>query len=159
MSTAEKRAWTEVLLWSAALAYVWIRFTTGWEIAGQSFGLEVVEQGASQVFATYLGTGLFVAAAQLVIWAVFRSRGEDPERRDEREQLIELRSNQIGYWTGVAAINVIIVHVIASQAFAFGRDMPLQLTSMTGIAFALLFTLIIQEVARNGAALVLHRTS
>ena len=159
MSTAEKRAWTEVLLWSAALAYVWIRFTAGWEFAGQSFGLEVVEQGAAQVFATYLGTGLFVAAAQLVVWAVFRSRGEDPERRDEREQLIELRSNQIGYWTGVAAINVIIVHVIASQAFAFGRDMPLQLTSMTGIAFALLFTLIIQEVARNGAALVLHRTS
>ena len=159
MSTAEKRAWTEVLLWSAALAYVWIRFTAGWEVAGQSFGLEVVEQGAAQVFATYLGTGLFVAAAQLVIWAIFRSRGEDPERRDEREQLIELRSNQIGYWTGVAAINVIIVHVIASQAFAFGRDMPLQLTSMTGIVFALLVTLIIQEVARNGAALVLHRTS
>ena len=159
MSTAEKRAWTEVLLWSAALAYVWIRFTAGWEFAGQSFGLEVVEQGAAQVFATYLGTGLFVAAAQLVVWAVFRSRGEDPERRDEREQLIELRSNQIGYWTGVAAINVIIVHVIASQAFAFGRDMPLQLTSMTGIVFALLVTLIIQEVARNGAALVLHRTS
>ena len=159
MSTAERRAWTEVLLWSAALAYVWIRFTAGWEFAGQSFGLEVVEQGAAQVFATYLGTGLFVAAAQLVVWAVFRSRGEDPERRDEREQLIELRSNQIGYWTGVAAINVIIVHVIASQAFAFGRDMPLQLTSMTGIAFALLATLIIQEVARNGAALVLHRTS
>lgn len=159
MSTAEKRAWTEVLLWSAALAYVWIRFTAGWEFAGQSFGLQVVEQSASQVFAAYLGTGLFVAAAQLVVWAVFRSRGEDPEQRDERERLIELRSNQIGYWTGVAAMNVIIVHVIASQAFASGRDMPLQLTSMTGIVFALLVTLIIQEVVRNAAALLLHRIS
>jgi hypothetical protein len=159
MSTAEKRAWTEVILWSLALAFVWMRFTTGWEFAGQSFGLEVVEQSAGRVFAIYLGTGLFVAAVQLVIWAVFRSRGEDPEQRDEREQLIELRSNQIGYWTGVAAINVIIVHVIATQAFAFGRDMPLQLTSMTGIAFALLATLILQEVVRNGASLLLHRIS
>jgi hypothetical protein len=159
MSTDEKRAWTEILLWSVALAYVWIRFTAGWEFAGQSFGLQIVEQSAGQVLATYLGTGLFVAAVQLVIWALFRSRGEDPERRDEREQLIELRANQIGYWTGVAAINVIIVHVIATQAFAFGRDMPLQLTSMTGIAFALLATLILQEVVRNGASLLLHRTS
>lgn len=159
MSTTEKRAWTEVILWSLALAFVWMRFTAGWEVAGQSFGLEVVEQGAGRVFATYLGTGLFVAAVQLVIWAAFRSRGEDPEVRDEREQLIELRSNQVGYWTGVTVINVIIVHVIASQAFAFERDMPLQLTSMTGIAFALLAVLIIQEVARNAAAVLLHRVS
>jgi len=159
MSTTEKRAWTEVILWTLALAFVWMRFTAGWEIAGQSFGLQVVEQSPGRVFATYLGTGLFVAAVQLVIWAVFRSRGEDPALRDEREQIIELRSNQVGYWTGVTVVNVIIVHAIASQAFAFGRDMPLQLASMTGIAFALMATLIIQEVARNGAAVLLHRIS
>ena len=62
MSTAERRAWTEVVLWSLALAFVWMRCTTGWELAGQSFGLQVVEQGPRRVFATYLGTGLFVAA-------------------------------------------------------------------------------------------------
>lgn len=159
MSTAEKRAWTEFLLWSVALAYVWIRFTTGWDFAGQSFGLQIVEQGAGRVFATYLGTGLFVAAAQLIVQAVFRIRGEDLEQRDEREQFIELRSNRVGYWTGVAIINVIVMHVIATQAFAFGRDMPLQLTSMTGIVFALLAALIIQEVVRSGASLLLHRTT
>jgi hypothetical protein len=159
MSTTEKRAWTEVILWSLALAFVWMRFTTGWEFAGQSFGLQVVEQSPGQVFATYLGTGLIVAALQLGLRAAFRSRGEDLEQRDEREQLIELRSNQIGYWTGVGAINVIIVHVIATRAFAFDRDMPLDLTSMTGIVFALLAALILQEVVRNGATLLLHRIS
>ena len=43
--------------------------------------------------------------------------------------------------------------------FAFDRDMPLQLTSITGIAFALLATLILQEVARNGGSVLLHRIS
>lgn len=159
MSTAEKRAWTEVVLWSAALAWVWIRFTAGWEFAGQSFGLEVVEQSARRVFMAYLGIGLFVAALQLGVRALFQSRGEDLERRDERDRMIELRSNQVGYWTGVAAVNVIIVHVIATRAFAFDRDMPMDLTSMTGIVFALLAVLIVQEVVRNGAALLLHRIS
>lgn len=159
MSNAEKRAWTEVILWTLALAIVWMRFTTGWEFAGQSFGLQIVEQGAGRVFATYLGVGLFVAALQLGVRAVFHSRGEDLERRDERERAIEMRSNQVGYWTSVVTLNVIIMHLIYTQAFGFGRDMPLQLTSMTGIVFALLVTLMLQEVVRNGTALVLHRTS
>ncbi len=159
MSTTEKQAWTEIVLWSGALAYVWIRFTAGWDVAGQSFGLEIIERSAASVFATYLGIGLFVAALQLAVRAIFHSRGEDPELRDEREQMIEQRSRQIGYWTGIVAVNVIIVHVIATQAFAFGRDMPLQLTSMTGIVFALLATLIIQEVVRNCATLLLHRVT
>lgn len=51
------------------------------------------------------------------------------------------------------------MHVIATQAFAFGRDMPLQLTSMTGVVFALLAALILQEIVRNGALLLLHRTA
>lgn len=48
------------------------------------------------MFATYLGIGLFVAALQLGVRAFFRSRGEDLDRRDEREQMIEMRSNQVG---------------------------------------------------------------
>lgn len=157
MPVAEKRALTEIVLWSAVLAYAWIRFTAGWELAGQSFGLQVVEQDAGQVFATYLGIGLFVAAVQIGVTWFLGARGEDAEFRDERDQMIEARANQVAYWTVVTILNVIIIHVVAAEAFAHGRDVPLDLASPTGIVFALLVALLLQEIVRNATRLVLHR--
>lgn len=157
MPIAEKRALTEIVLWSVALAYVWMRFTAGWELAGQSFGLQVVEQGAGQVFATYLGVGLFVAAVQIGVTLFLSARGQDPEFRDERDQMIETRANQVAYWTGVTILNVIIIHVVATEAFARGRVVPLDLASPTGIVFALLAALLLQEIVRNATRLALHR--
>lgn len=159
MSVAEKRALTEVLLWSVALVYAWIRFTAGWELGGQSFGLQVVEQRAGQMLATYLGVGIFAAVIQIGLYSLLRARGEDVEFSDERDQMIETRSNQIAYWTGAAILNVIIIHVIASEAFARGREMQLDLASPTGVVFALLVAMLLQEIVRNGARLVLYRLS
>jgi hypothetical protein len=157
MPLAEKRALTEIVLWSVALACVWIRFTTGWELAGQSFGLEVVEQGAGRVFATYLGIGIFAAVVQIGLNGYFSARGEDVEFRDERDQMIETRANQVAYWTGAAILNVIIIHVIATEAFARGRELPLDLASPSGIVFALLTVLLLQEIVRNATLLAMHR--
>lgn len=157
MPAAEKRALTEIVLWSVALAYVWIRFTTGWELAGQSFGLEVVEQGAGRLFAAYLGVGIFAAIVQICLHGYFSARGEDLEFRDERDQVIETRANQVAYWTGAAILNVIIIHVIATEAFARGRELPLDLSSPTGIVFALLAALLLQEIVRNATLLALYR--
>lgn len=159
MSVAEKRALTEVVLWSVALVYAWIRFTAGWELGGQSFGLQVVEQRAGQMLATYLGVGIFAAVIQIGLYSLLRARGEDVEFSDERDQMIETRSNQIAYWTGAAILNVIIIHVIASEAFARGREMQLDLASPTGVVFALLVAMLLQEIVRNGARLVLYRLS
>ena len=157
MPLAEKRALTEIVLWSVALAYVWIRFTTGWELAGQSFGLEVVEQGAGRLFAAYLGVGIFAVVVQIGLYGYFSAKGEDVEFRDERDRMIETRANQVTYWTGAAMLNVIIVHVIATEAFARGRALPLDLASPTGIVFALLAALLLQEIVRNVTLLALYR--
>ena len=157
MPFAEKRALTEIVLWSVALAWVWIRFTAGWEVAGQSFGFTVVEQGAGRVLMVYLGVGILAAIVQVAVHGYFSARGEDVEFRDERDQMIETRANQIAYWTGVAILNVVIVHVIATEAYARGRELPLDLASPTGIVFALLSALLMQEIVRNATRLVLHR--
>jgi hypothetical protein len=157
MPVAEKRALTEIVLWSVIFAFVWTRFTTGWELAGQSFGLQVVEQGPGQVFATYLGIGIFAAIVQIGLYSFLGARGVDVEFRDERDRMIETRANQVAYWTGVTLLNVIIMHVIASEAFAFGRAMPLDLATPTGVVFALLVTLLLQEIVRNATRLALHR--
>jgi hypothetical protein len=109
------------------------------------------------VFATYLGVGLFVAAAQIGVTLFLSARGQDPEFRDERDQMIETRANQVAYWTGVTILNVIIIHVVATEAFARGRVVPLYLASPTGIVFALLATLLLQEIVRNATRLALHR--
>ena len=157
MPVAEKRALTEIVLWSVALAYVWIRFTTGWELAGQSFGLEVVEQSAGRAFAAYVGVGIFAAVVQIALRGYFGAKGEDVEFRDERDRMIETRANQVAYWTGAAILNVIVIHVIATEGFARGRELPLDLASPTGIVFALLAALLLQEIVRNATLLALYR--
>lgn len=157
MPVAEKRALTELVLWTVALAFVWMRYTAGWELAGQSFGLQVVEQGARQMLETYIGVGIFAVVVQLGVKSYLGARGEDIEFSDERDRMIETRANQVAYWTGVALLNVIIIHVIATEAFAHGREMPLDLATPTGIVFALLAALMLQEIVRNATRLVLHR--
>jgi hypothetical protein len=58
--------------------------------------------------------------------------------RDERDQMIEMRTNKVAYWTGAAIPNVIIIHLIATEVFARGREPPLDLSSsMLELAFRL----------------------
>ena len=159
MSTSEKRAWAEVVIWSLLLAWVLVRFTDGIEILGQSLGPRIVEQGVGGLVAIYVAVGILAAIAHLAVQGYFSSRGEDTEFRDERDRAIETRANQVGYWFGIVALNVIIVHVLATEATANGDGRPGTLLTATGVVFVLLAALIAQEIVRNAALLVLYRRS
>lgn len=147
------------MLWTAALAYVWMRFTAGFEVAGQSLGMRVVEQDAREVLETYIGLLLLAAVVQLGVSGYLRTRGEDAEFSDERDQSIEIRANQVGYYTGIVILNLIIGHVIATDLYADGREQLLDFASPTGLVFALLTALLLQEIVKNATRLVLHRTA
>lgn len=159
MSTSEKRAWAEVVIWSLLLAWVLVRFTDGIEILGQSLGPHIVEQGVRSLIAVYVAVGILAAIAHLAVQGYFRSRGEDTEFRDERDRAIETRANQVGYWFGIVVLNVVIIHVLATEATGNGDARPGTLLTTTGVVFVLLAALIAQEIVRNAALLVLYRRS
>lgn len=159
LSSAEKQAWPELLIWTLALLFLWMRLTDGINVVGQSIGFTVVEQSAQRIFGTYLLVGLLAAIAQLSVWSYFKTKGEPIEFRDERDLAIERRTNQVAYWVGVFAVQVVIVHVLASEVFKRDAIAMLDLTSATGLVLALATILLLQEIARNIAVLVLYKRS
>jgi len=158
-TVAEKKAWAELAIWVGALLFIWMRLTAGVDVLGQSIGLTVIEQSASRVFGAYLGVGILAAIAQLVVWAYFKSKGELIDFRDERDLAIEKQANQVAYWVGLVAAQSVIIHVLANDAFKRSDITILDLTNATGIVLALITILLLQEVARNIALLVLYRRS
>jgi hypothetical protein len=159
LSSAEKQAWPELLIWTLALLFLWMRLTDGINVVGQSIGFSVVEQSAARIFDTYLLVGLLAAIALLSVQGYFKSKGEPIEFRDERDLAIERRANQTAYWVGVFAVQIVIIHVLANEAFEKNSVATLDLTSATGIVLALATILLLQEIARNIAVLVLYKRS
>lgn len=159
LSVVEKKAWTELAIWGTALLFVWMRLTAGIDLLGQSIGLTVIEQSAARLFGSYLGVGILAAIAQLVVWGYFKSKGESIDFRDERDLAIEKQANQSAYWVGVFSAQCVILHVLANDAFKRSDFAILDLTSATGVVLALVTILLLQEIARNIAMLILYKRS
>lgn len=158
MSQFERYAWLSLVAWCVILFFLLTRFTAGFEILGQSLGLTIVEQSAAQLFWTYVTVGVLAAVAEVAIivpMAVAANKGDI--EKDERDRLIDSRANSAGYWFMAAALNVIVIHVLANAAFG-GHVMPvLDLTGVTGVAFVLLLVLTLSEIVKRIAVVWQYR--
>lgn len=156
MSPQENRAAAELALWGALLLFIWMRLTDGTVILGQSLGTVIVEQAPGRLLFTYIAAGVIAAIGQLIIRAlVFRKESEAPA--DERERFIERKADQVAYWAGLVAIHLVIGHVLLTALFDRSEVIGLDFTSTAGILLALLTVLLLQEIVRGVATLVLHR--
>ena len=156
MSPQENRAAAEIALWGAVLLFIWMRLTDGIVILGQSLGTVIVEQSPGRLLWTYVAAGVIAAIGQLIIRAVaFRKEKDAPA--DERERFIERKADQVAYWAGLIAINLVIGHVLLTALFKRSDVVALDLNSPAGILLALLTVLVLQEIVRGIATLTLHR--
>lgn len=156
MSPQENRAAAEIALWGAVLLFIWMRLTDGIVILGQSLGTVIVEQSPGRLLWTYVAAGVIAALGQLIIRAVaFRKEKDAPA--DERERFIERKADQVAYWAGLIAINLVIGHVLLTALFKRSDVVALDLNSPAGILLALLTVLVLQEIVRGIATLTLHR--
>ena len=156
MSPQENRVAAELALWGALLLFIWMRLTDGTVILGQSLGTVIVEQSPGRLLFTYIAAGVIVAIGQLIIRAVvFRKEKDAPA--DERERFIERKADQVAYWAGVVAIHFMIGHVLFTALFDRSDLVALDFTSTAGILLGLLTVLLVQEIVRGVATLVLYR--
>ena len=159
MSLQENRVAAELALWGALLLFIWMRLTDGTVILGQSLGTVIVEQSPGRLLFTYLAAGVIAAIGQLIIRAilavVFRKEKDTPA--DERERFIERKADQVAYWAGLAAVHLVIGHVLLTALFDRSDVVALDFTSPAGILLALLTVLLLQEIVRGVATLVLYR--
>ena len=160
MTHAERYAWYSLFAWIAILFFLLVRFTAGIEILGQSFGLTIVEQSAGKLLWTYVALAVIAIVAESVIASVLAVRaGDQKVERDERDIAIEARANLTAYGFMAVALNVIVLHVLLNAAYG-GHNLPqLNLTSVTGVAFALLFVLAAAEIVKRLAVIWNYRAS
>ena len=160
MSRAECYAWISLVAWAAILFFLLARFTTGVEVLGQSLGLTIVEQPAARLLWTYASLALIAIVAEIVIAAVLAARsGSEGVEKDERDLAIEVRANLASYWFTAAALNVIVLQVLANAAYGGSVLSQLNLTSATGMAFALLLVLTLAEIVKRIAVIWNYRAA
>lgn len=159
MSQNERYAWFSLIAWIAILFFLLTRFTAGIDILGQSLGLTIVEQSAGRLLWTYVTLVIVAIVAESVIAAVIAAPKGDEIEKDERDLAIEARAKLAAYWFVAAAINVIVIHVLANAAYDRHILPELVLTSPTGIAFALLFVLTVAEIVNRIAIIWNYRTA
>lgn len=150
MSQAECYACMSLVTWVLILFFLLTRFTDGVEVFGQTLGLTVVEQSAGRLLWTYVTLTVVAIIAEGAIAAVLAvlSRGNGIEK-DERDAAIDARANLASYWFTATALNVIVLQVLANAAYGRAGLPVLNLTSLTGIAFALLFVLVMAEIVKR----------
>lgn len=156
MSPQENRVAAELALWGALLLFIWMRLTDGTVILGQSLGTFIVEQPPGRLLWTYVAAGVIAAIGQLIIRAVvFRKEKDAPA--DERERFIERKADQVAYGAGVVTVHLVIGHVLLVAFFDRSDVVALDFTSTAGILLGLLTVLLVQEIVRGVATLVLYR--
>jgi len=136
-----------------------MRLTDGVTVLGQSFGLSIIDQDPVKLLWTYGSIGAIAAIGQLTIRSVLFPRNPPDLEADERDIFIERKADQVGYWAGVAGINLLIMHVLLTEIFRFREDMLLDFVSPAGILLGLFTVLVAQEIARGVSILVLYRRS
>lgn len=158
MSQAERYAWLSLVAWVVILFLLWGRFTAGVEILGQSLGLEIVEQSAAQLLWTYVWLAVIAIVAESAIAAVIAAwRGGADIEKDERDLAIEGRANLASYWFVAIALNVIVIRVLSQAAYGELGLPLLDLSSLTGIAFAILLVLSLAEIVKRIALIWNYR--
>lgn len=157
MSHAERYAWMSLVAWSGILFFLLVRFTTGVEVLGQSLGATLVEQSPGRLLRTYLGLAVAAIVAESAIAAVLAARRSRGIERDERDVAIEARANLAAYWFTGAALNVVVIHVLAGAAYGLPFLAWFDLTSLTGVAFVLLLVLTLAQVVQRVATLWAYR--
>ncbi len=157
MSQAERYAWASLAAWTAILLYLLTRFTAGVEILGQSLGATLVEQSPGKLLWTYVTLMVIAVVAEAIIAAALARKGQDDIEKDERDHAIERRANLAAYWFTAGALNVVVIHVLATATY--GRYVDLDLTSPTGIAFVILAVLIGAEIVKRLAVIWNYRAA
>lgn len=163
--TANLRDWSDPEKYAALAALA----TTGiWAFLAMRLmdGFAFVDVPARHLLLTYVAAVALTAGAYAAIAAALaRARltavalGRIPAgvEHDERDREIEARAERIAGWLVLAGVNFIVVHAIATAAYADGRALPLDLAATTTPVFALLTVPYLGHLAKHLVTLWLYR--
>jgi hypothetical protein len=149
MSEHEKSAW-----WSlGATALIWLFLAMRFTDDGR-----IVELPPGLALETYIEMiVLWIVAA--IVPAVLAAKDPAAQAKDERDRAIDALGDRWEGYVVVIAINVLVVHLLARGLYADRTPSVtiLDLSSTTGLIFALLTTLFLAEAVKQSVVLWQYR--
>jgi len=133
MAQAQKYSIYSLITTGLIYYYFQMRMLHGWGMADISIG-DMVQ--------TYIAVIILFVISEAVIAGFLGVRsGKNSIEKDERDLLIERRAEQYSSWFMFAAINVVILHLLADGLYADHRLIQIDLTNVPTLFFVL-FTIL-----------------
>ncbi len=151
MTRSEQHAWASLAANGLIFFYFQHRMLDGWAVA---------DLAPKQMIWTYVAIVVAVVVFESVIAGVLAARAaRAPERvvEDERDQAIQAAANNREHWFIAAAINILVIQLLADLAYP-GHVFPrVDLTRPETIFFILFATLFAGHAVKLASVIVAYR--
>lgn len=149
MAEREKYAWASLGATVLVYLYFQMRMMDGWAIVGAS---------PRQMIGTYVTVIIMAIIAEIIIAAILAgARKGKIALADERDLAITAKAHRNEGYFGLAAINIVIIHVLAEDAYP-GHIFPsIDLTTVPAIFFVLFSTLFLGHFVNLISTIVYYR--
>lgn len=148
MSKHEKMAWASL----AATLLVWSFLTMR-----MTEGAAIVEVSVRHMVWTYAAVIVLMSVAHGVIAGAFAARDGETAFKDERDRAIEARADRIEGYVVAVAINVLVIHLLASASFPGNVFPAFTPGSLPALVYVLLSVLFVAHAAGRVATIWQYR--
>ncbi len=146
MTRTAKYSWASLLTTGMIFLFFVMRMLDG----GQ-----VVEPSPTALLGIYVKLiVMFIIAETVIAIGLAVTGAKHNIEKDERDLAIEARANQYGSYFVIAAVNVIIIYLLAGSAFDSRAVQLVDMTSTSSAFFVLFSVLIFGHLIGLGSALI-----
>ncbi len=140
MSDHERYAWLSLVGSGLIWKYFEMRMFDGWNLADVS---------ARHMLWTYVSVVVAMIAWHGIAAAILAAKKRGEPLKDERDLVIEARSERVEGYIVLATINVLVIHALAQAAYP-GHELPrVDLTSVPALVFALISALFLGHIGKQ----------
>jgi len=149
MSQAEKYSWASLVTTGLIFWFFQMRMLDGWQVAEQTPGRLLV------VYSTVVI--VFIIAESVIAGFVAARGGKHDIEKDERDIAIEAKANRNASYFTMAALNIVVIQMLAGQVYTESRLSFFDLTSTASIFFVLFAVLISAHLVNLISTLIAYR--
>jgi hypothetical protein len=148
MTLLEKRAWLGLCPAFLILAYI---------IANTTEGFAVVDQSTRHLWRTWLVALFLGVVGDSLIGRYHAQQRKKGNLIDERDGLIEIRAERIGFYGLVVGLNILLWQLLMEETFKGHPGPVIDLTHAPTLFLAIFATIWVGYIAKSVAIIVLSR--
>jgi len=148
MSQVERYSWVSLITTGLILVFFNHRMLDGWQVVDQPVRLLVLTY--------FMVIGLLIVFESVVVGFIAGMGGRDDLEKDERDLAIEAKAEQWTSWFMLAALNVMVIHLLGDLAYPDNIFPRIDLTEPVMLFYLLMTILFVSTLLKRIATLVLY---